>query len=224
MNHSPRKSSENEIQFKPLNEGLGFHPFSEGLPYSPSSKTRQSPAKTITGTGAIAAGAPSFSRTIPQISQPKPAVPVTFPAEPVPVKNTRNGFAYLCRRVSAYLFDSIINLALCGIALGWALWKQNIQPDFFLNPEVGSALLLFMMFFNWALITAQEIAFGSSTGKRLFGLKIPGPVSMLLLRSFLFLVGFSFCGVGLLWAIFDRDRRCWHDLATGMQPVAADSQ
>ncbi|HCM38860.1 MAG: hypothetical protein A2Z97_01765 [Bdellovibrionales bacterium GWB1_52_6] len=209
-------SSENEIQFKPLHEGLGFHPFSEGLPYSPSSKAKKTNLHQ-SGLGAVSAGAPTFARTLPPIASIAAPAELQRPA-PVPASAHSKGFGYVFIRTAAYLFDTSVNFVLCSAALGWVLWKQNIQPELFLTPEMGAALLVFIFFFSWALTTAQEIAFGASAGKRLFGLTLPGSAILLLLRSVLFLIGTLFCGFGLLWALFDRDRRCWHDLAVGVQP------
>src|SRR4051794_28786408 len=59
---------EKELSFAPITDGLGFHPFSNGLPYAPVTKpaTPSSPTaprvslNLSSGTGAVAAGAPSF--------------------------------------------------------------------------------------------------------------------------------------------------------------------
>jgi uncharacterized RDD family membrane protein YckC len=79
--------------------------------------------------------------------------------------------------------------------------------------------ILFFTLFNWALVTAQEIAFGTTIGKRIFGLMIQGNTSAIFLRAFFFLPSLGFCGIGLLWSLFDRRKRCWHDVVVNVQPI-----
>ena len=239
-----------DLSFKPLTEGLGFHPFADGMPYAPVSQNLSR------GTGAVAAGRPTFVRpretplplsqrpTATQIqarSQGQVHVPVAEAAlkrsqeptlalsrsvpSPAPAPATavqteiRYGFLYAIRRVVAYFLDSSLNIGVCGLALTIALDGQDIKPDVLFDPGVIFLSALFFLAFNWAVVTAQEIAFGSSVGKRLMHLQIRGPVSALFLRSFFFLLSVGFFGFGLLWAIFDRRRRCWHDLVVDLQPT-----
>ncbi len=79
--------------------------------------------------------------------------------------------------------------------------------------------LLFLCVFNWAITTAQEVAFSTSLGKRLFGLALNGSASAIFLRAFFFLPSVGFAGIGLIWALFDRRKRCWHDLVVDLQPT-----
>lgn len=237
---------DDDLSFKPLTDGLGFHPFSDGLPYAPVSQN------LTRGTGAVAAGRPTFVR--PRETPMPPSVPRPTPAQPaaslpsaqiprvqVPVAEAalkrvqpapkpsapiaaaqpvvRFGFGYLLRRVTGFFLDSALNVGVCGGALMLALDGQDIKPDVLFDPGVVLLSILFFIAFNWAVITAQEIAFGSSVGKRLVRLRLQGTVSALFLRSFFFLLSAGFFGFGLLWAIFDRRRRCWHDLIVDLQPV-----
>jgi hypothetical protein len=88
-----------------------------------------------------------------------------------------------------------------------------------MNPGIVMISVLFFVLFSWALITAQEIAFGTSVGKRVFGLMINGSTSAIFLRAFFFLPSIGFCGVGLLWSLFDKRKRCWHDVVVNVQPI-----
>jgi hypothetical protein len=129
------------------------------------------------------------------------------------------GFGYLFKRMFAYLIDSLFNLGLCAGALSAALWKQDLSPELLLTPGIILVASLFLSFFNWAITTAEEVAFGTSIGKRLFGLAIQGSASAIFLRAFFFIPSVCFGGIGLVWSLFDRRRRCWHDLVVDLQPM-----
>lgn len=127
-------------------------------------------------------------------------------------------FFYAVKRSMAFLLDSILNLALCAAAFSFVLWKLDAQPSQLVAPEMLTFVLLFLAFFNWAIIVAQEIAFGTTIGKHLVGLSLDGPPAAVFLRSFFFWVSVGFGGLGLIWALFDRQHRCWHDLIVNLQP------
>lgn len=242
-----KRGKKTELSFEPLSEGLGFHPFSDGLPYAPTSKAPTAKASSQTrdlgmGAGAVSAGLPSFAS--PKIQAPRVSVPVAQPQPYQPqapmVQPQRTsaalstmvtspslaaelepsfGFGYMVKRVFAYLFDSLFNVGLCVGALSAALWRQDMNPEVLLTPGIVLVSVLFLAVFNWAITTAQEVAFGTSIGKRLFGLAIQGSTSAIFLRAFFFLPSICFGGIGILWAVFDRRRRCWHDLVVDLQPI-----
>ena len=252
MEKVPGKTKSKELNFQPITEGLGFHPFSDGLPYAPVGKVAQQKSlptgPNLSGSGAIAAGPPSFTRpmipskpatlnrnpvpnriavpnriTVPVAPaataprMPAPVVPVTVVTDSdlTPV----HGFGYLAKRMVAWILDSCLNLLLCAGALGIALWNQDINMDALLSPGIALLAVLFMALFNWALITAQEVAFGTSVGKRLFGLSLQGTATAIFLRAFFFLPSLGFCGLGLAWGLVDKRRRCWHDVVVDLQPA-----
>ena len=228
------------IKFQPITQGLGFHPFSDGLPYAPVSKTPQKPSQKVkaaplepplappprraplpSGTGAVAAGPATFAypqklvaKRVTKTAAPVAIAPVTNPEFP----EAALGALYVSKRVLAFLFDSILNSGLLGMGLGLSLMHQGIAPDLLVNPGVLLVAVLFFTLFNWAVITAQEIAFGTSLGKRIFGLSLPGNAGAILIRALFFIPSFGFCGAGLLWCLIDGRRRCWHDLASQVQP------
>lgn len=237
-----------DLSFEPLSSGLGFHPFSDGLPYAPVSKnsTSTKPPQNTMGTGALAAGLPGYRPPPPpnsprvSIQQPRMPAPVTArapirqQAQATPAKVTVEtltaqltpemlqptfGFGYLFKRAFAYVIDSLFNLGLCAGALSAALWKQDLSPELLFTPGIILVASLFLGFFNWAITTAEEVAFGTSIGKRIFGLAIQGSASAIFLRSFFFIPSVCFGGIGLLWSLFDRRRRCWHDLVVDLQPM-----
>ncbi len=240
-----------EIQFKPLNEGLGFHPFADGLPYAPQSPSQRLAAR---GTGAIAAGKPVFvtpstSPTIerikkelesldslslthvpkrPEIFEPIQSLQVKNISErerptPTPLsveltKTSGKNFFYLVQRVFAFLIDSIFNISVCATILSTALINTDSEKLGLITPGILLTVATFLFFCNWALIAGQEMAFGTSLGKRIFGLKIEGSGSQVFWRSVFFIPGFLFSGLGLCVSLFDPEKRCWHDLASGVQP------
>jgi uncharacterized RDD family membrane protein YckC len=232
------------LGFHPFSDGLPYAPTST-TPTSSLSKVQQA-IKGTSGAGAVAAGPASYvvpasatrSRVSVPVAAPKPVLEPRAPAQPlapaahrirtstaqpsvaVETRFERSfGFVYLIKRVLAYILDTALNSALCITALSMALVNQNIPPEELFSPGVALLAILFVSLFSWALITAQEVAFATSVGKRVFGLAIQGGASAAFLRAFFFLPSAGFCGLGLLWAIFDRRKRCWHDLVVDSQPI-----
>lgn len=204
MEHKERQ----DLKFKPITEGLGFHPFSDGLPYAPISKPR---GQNI-GTGATIAGPPRIL-----IRQEIDTV-----VERDEIKNEVRsdlGFLYLIRRTLAYVVDSLVNSTVCTIAILAVAIQQDIDDKLFYSPLTLGVMGIFILFFNWAIIAAQEIVFNTTIGKRTFGLEIKGSALALLSRSILFNIGALLCGTGILWSLIDREKRCWHDVVMTIQPT-----
>ncbi len=204
------------LEFKPITEGLGFHPFSDGLPYAPVTKTQ---VKNTTRVG-----------TAPQISHPPlvPTIPkfVTPPQAPVhkhipqPLEISKTyGASYVFLRILSFTIDTVFNLVLSIMLLSIVLILENISPELLLGPTTILISLLFLAVFNWAVITAQEVVFQTSIGKKMFGLNIQGSAIRIFLRAVLFIPSFIFAGAGLVWALFDSQKRCWHDRAVNIQPT-----
>lgn len=186
-----------EIEFKALNSGLGFHPLTNELPYSPQ-----------------------------QTPRPLPQTPVVVVPAPIPAKvevvsvvvEEKLGFSYVARRILAFFIDFSFNTLLAALAGVFVFWKLHLDPTPFLKPENFVLAGLFVFLFSWTLVLAQEIIFHTSLGKLTAGLRLQGNVGNLVLRALGFIVSFSFLGLGLIWSIVDRKRRCWHDLLSGIQP------
>jgi uncharacterized RDD family membrane protein YckC len=215
------------FKFKPLSEGLGFHPFSDGLPYSPKTKT---PLRA--GTGAVSAGNPHFA--FPKTKAPiRPNLNLqTDSPRPVSSAPTRTNSA-LARtelaieapvgarwaRTLAYVIDMTIHFA---ITIGFLVLAQAGSPSLsirnFLFGDFAVLLILAFLVLNYALVTAQELIFRTTLGKSFFRLGLSGSTMTILTRALLFIPSIGFGGIGILWALFDRDRMCWHDRATGIAP------
>jgi hypothetical protein len=211
---------EKEIQFKALSDGLGFHPFANGLPYTPPANKIQPEEKKpdfSSGAGAYTAGRPSF--VYPKATE-KSVVQAAAPvvAKPLLQADQTLGFEYLLKRVLSFLVDSFLNILLSSAILGFCLWSQSNNFDFMMNPGVLVISACFLIFFNWAMITSQEILFHTSIGKKLFGLRLQGSLGAILGRAVLFIPSAAFFGLGVVWAAFNKNRMTWYDSATGIQP------
>lgn len=234
------------LGFHPFSDGLPYAPLakttstattgsmaSRSFPSPTSPSIASGSNKLQMGTGAMAAGAPMpVMRQTPRISVPvssaaraqprKIGVPQKSanPATPIAKEIIEHdyGFGYLLKRAFAFTLDSFINMGLCLAAFGSVLWKQGLTPEVLSNSGIILLSALFLLMFNWALITAQEVAFNTSIGKRIFGLVFEGSTIALFLRAIFFLPSLGFCGIGLLWGLFDGKKRCWHDWVAGIQP------
>jgi uncharacterized RDD family membrane protein YckC len=130
----------------------------------------------------------------------------------------RFGFVYTTKRILAYLTDTLINCALGGGALIGIAAYQNLNLTLLFSPGVIFVFLAFLAILNWALITAQEIVFGATLGKKTFGLYLDASTGAIFRRAVFFIFSVAFSGVGIVWAVFDSKRRCWHDVVSGVQP------
>lgn len=242
-----KERQQNEpLEFKPLSSGLGFHPFANGLPYTPKSGPQSPASPSIdrpefrNGTGAAAAGAPRFAlppkrpltlttvsaasssvsavtnRSVTASAQSKPTEPgvETAHADTVP------GMGYLLSRTLAYGIDTLFNTLLTFIGLCFAFGGfrySTLRP--ILTPEMMILAALGIMVLNWALITAQELLFHTTFGKKVFGLELQGRPAQIILRAVLFVPSTLCFGIGIFWSLFDSKRACWHDRASNLQPA-----
>jgi hypothetical protein len=234
------------IEFKALTDGLGFHPFANGLPYAPitpNGAPKATPKPSFeSGSGAYSAGRPTFVTT-QKVQVPRSAVYTNSSAQTqtpriqtqrqsnlqanvqaqAPQKSLLQveqhyGFEYIAKRFLAYFVDSFLNMSLGAGALFLVLWKQETNLESLINPSVLIISALFLIFFNWAMVTAQEVAFHTSVGKKFFGLQLHGSLGSILIRAILFIPSCAVFGLGVLWILFSPNGRCWHDSASGTQP------
>ncbi len=232
------------LGFHPFADGLPYAPVSRTQQQQPATPSvgPSSPPLGRHGSGAVSAGAPRFATQLPvapaslhspvaspRLPQPQiqPRAPMATeapisapPARTLPLASIENpGLGYALKRCAAYLLDSAFNLGLCTAALSAGLIYQGGNPELLFNPGNLLPVVLFLLGFNWAILAAQEIAFGTTVFKRLFGLILPGGATVAFLRAFFFIPSVLFGGVGLIWPLFDRQRRCWHDLVVNVQPI-----
>lgn len=236
QSNNPSSPPEKTLAFKPVTEGLGFHPFSDGLPYAPVTRA-QSPHPPVVAAasmayvptpasapaGAVAAGPARYSipnqtsLSAPVLKKAAPSIAVA--AQPLSAETAVHyTWGYLAKRMASYSVDLILNLSVCIVSMGAVFYKQHLPKAVLLSPSVLPFLILFALFFHWALTTAQEVALHTTVGKNLFGLKIEGSIASIFLRAFFFVPSVAFFGTGLLWAAFNREKRCWHDSIVDLQP------
>lgn len=128
------------------------------------------------------------------------------------------GFGYVLKRVFAFVLDTAFNLSLCASILSFALVQTEPRDWLSLSPWTMGVVAAFLFLCNWAIIAAQEVAFGTSIGKRVFGLKLGGSAMEVAIRALLFLPALLVFGLGIAMCVFDRQKRCFHDRLTGLQP------
>jgi len=150
--------------------------------------------------------------------QPNIATPTDEPE----VRIEKNfGWTYPLLRMLAFGIDITLNILLTTTIVTAALSFADLEPWALLEGTATELTAFFLVAFCWVLMTAQEVAFKTTIGKRVMGLRLRGSATGIFLRSFFFIPSFSFAGVGILWALFDRDKRCWHDVAVDLQPTRA---
>jgi uncharacterized RDD family membrane protein YckC len=132
---------------------------------------------------------------------------------------SRLGWGYLALRLSAFLIDGIAHLSLSILILMGVLALLGHAPMVLFEPGIIEAATVFALVLAWSLSTAQEVALGSTPGKRMLGLRLDGSAGLLFLRSILFVPSVLLMGSGVLWSLLNRERRCWHDAAVGIQPM-----
>lgn len=135
-----------------------------------------------------------------------------------PQLDIRYGLGYSIQRAFAFLLDSAFNLSVCASILSTALLSTDLKNLHELTPVAAITVGIFLFLCNWALLAAQEVAFGTTLGKKIFGMKIPGNGFECFMRSVLFIPSLLFGGIGIWIAIFDSKKRCWHDRMTKLQP------
>lgn len=129
------------------------------------------------------------------------------------------GLGYSFERAFAFVLDSAFNLSICASILSTALMSADLDQLKTLTSGASIAVVVFLFLCNWALLAAQEVAFGTTIGKRIFGLRLNGSGFECFIRSVLFMFSLLFGGLGILMAIFDSKKRCWHDRMTKIQPT-----
>jgi hypothetical protein len=146
--------------------------------------------------------------------------PVVAAATPEVLAATeRPGLLYVVKRVFAYGFDMLFGLSLfVGFLFAWQAWDPHGLARA-LNPVSIEVLLVSGLLLHWMMLLVMEVLFLSSPGKKLMGLRLQGSRSAAFLRAFFFVPSVAFAGLGVLWALVDRRKRCWHDHVVDAQPL-----
>lgn len=127
-------------------------------------------------------------------------------------------YASLPRRLAAAAYDGIAVAALwfatTALVLGLVTRGEAVPPG---NPLFMLYLTaVAMIYFAWSWHAA-----GQTLGMRAWGIRVatlegePPGIGRLAARFVAALASWACLGLGFLWALTRRDRRTWHDLATG---------
>jgi hypothetical protein len=234
------------LGFHPFADGLPYAPTSKKPSVSPPSASPAPARDYSAGAGAVSAGQPRFAYpgtpSAPRVQQPSlPSVSVDTTAERIrrelesiqsqrlenarkiahesrPMLEIRYGIGYSFERAFAFVLDSAFNLAVCASVLSTALLSTDLANLKTLSPIAATTVGIFLFLCNWALLASQEVAFGTTLGKRIFGMKLDGDGFACFMRSILFIPSLLLGGIGIWIAVFDSRKRCWHDRVTKLQP------
>jgi len=134
----------------------------------------------------------------------------TFPSVAAP--------ASLWRRLAAGLYDLLPLLGLWFVAglLALLVTGGALDPHRFAHKLLLQALVLVLSAAYFVLSWTRG---GQTIGMRAWRLRLtsadtsPLGVSCALLRFFVALISFITLGAGFFWALWDPEKRTWHDIA-----------
>ena len=204
--------TEEHLGFSALSEGLGFGRQAKRGPEplgQTSSKDSDSDLQKLafSGIGAVAAG-PARPAPLPNKSRAVPAPNVlSEPAAPRTLRVAAFGLDLLM-----ILVPMVFAWRISFHSLAWSIFNQDRRPP----------LVLFGLIFAVYFLLSESFG-GQSLGKMLLGLRVveddkyQKPTGLLhaAKRLFLFALGGSLFGLGLLASLWDPKRRPWHDRYTG---------
>jgi hypothetical protein len=237
------------LGFHPFSDGLPYAPIAKapkptgGLTQSVSATgsgaVAAGPAKMVFPKASPQAGNSSLrsSVSVPVaknavISREEAGVgirPVAIPAKQAAAEVKRSadslsveeyGLSYLLRRSLACVMDTFLLTSVFGIGLNvWLYTHPDASPDDYMTKRMWIIGILCLSLFNWLMTALQEVFMGSTLGKRMFYLKLGGSKTARLKRAILFVPCSLVFGLGILWAVIDSKRCCWHDSLSGIQPT-----
>lgn len=131
-------------------------------------------------------------------------------------------YAGMVSRFGAYLVDVLVSGVLFGV-FAWLVQTalEVVTGNRWTTGEHG--LFVAVLYSAWLFVyfSVPLGASGRTTGKALLGLQVVrtdgGDLSFgrAALRTILFPLSFVLFGLGFLWGLVQRDRRCLHDLLAG---------
>jgi uncharacterized RDD family membrane protein YckC len=117
-------------------------------------------------------------------------------------------------RLLAWLIDAVV-FAIALTPLNPALYSDRPSGRLFVYLFIPAMLVLFI-----ALVAFDGGPRGATPGKRILRIRVsdaaaPGPIGYrrASLRRLVYLLGGLPLYAGWIWALIDRHRRTWHDLA-----------
>jgi len=144
--------------------------------------------------------------------------PDSQPAKPESEHGQPSGQVIYCglpRRLMVMLYDSLIVVGLLMVASALALPFGRLEK--IAGQDLFFTLWLLLVFFLY--LAGCWRSAGMTVGMRAWRVKLVdasgGEITWLrcALRFVTGFASFGVLGLGLLWSLFDRKNRCWHDLA-----------
>jgi uncharacterized RDD family membrane protein YckC len=128
--------------------------------------------------------------------------------------------AGLVRRLLAIAYDALIVVALLMLATAAIMPFMSTQPVASHDPWFTAWLLCVWFFYlGWCWRKGMTLGMRAWKLRLVTDNGLPLSWAACLLRFLLSLVGGMLLGAGYLWSLFQPERRCWHDLATGTRVV-----
>lgn len=123
----------------------------------------------------------------------------------------------LWRRLSIMAYDTAAVVALLMLATALAMLAGFRELHALRDPLYGAGLAaIWFLYLGWCWRHG-----GMTLGMRAWRVRIatlrgdPPGWGTCLLRFAVSLLSAGAGGAGFLWSLFDRQRRCWHDMASG---------
>ncbi|MEZ5571624.1 MAG: RDD family protein [Halioglobus sp.] len=123
----------------------------------------------------------------------------------------------LLRRLAAILYDTFLVIALVGVvnalALGVAVWSSDGKQEV-LNPHIVQLLTALSIIGFFCMFWLKS---GQTLGMQAWRIKLvdysgnPPTLTKAVLRCIGAAISMGCLGLGYLWCLVDRNKRCWHD-------------
>lgn len=221
---SPVPPGKKASPFKPLTEGLGLNHFADGLPYTPEAAKR----RAVQNFNFPSPRAPQYKSPAPVKTHTQQNTVHVSPELERELTQALTLSANLFKRVSAFLIDEFAVLAVFFVVFYASLRLNGINLAHYLlqdrASEASRSLLKFsVMFFaclHFSYFLLLEAGWRTTLGKALLGMRIKTSSSTAaFFRALCFYMSIIPFGLGLVWALFDSKKRCWHDVITDSEVV-----
>ena len=146
----------------------------------------------------------------------------------LPVPSPSATPAHLGWRLLAIVYDLLPLMALWFATSGIELLIANGRT----SDELGAWAKWLVLALLWLVTGAYMVVswrrIGATLGMRAWRLRIlaadgrPASLRALCLRYLVATVSLLAAGRGFAWSLFDGERRCWHDIASGTRFVRMD--
>lgn len=134
----------------------------------------------------------------------------------------------LWRRLVAALYDGLIVLALwfIGTALVMPISREAVSPH---HPLAEFLYRLYLLAIGYVFFAGFWVRDGQTVGMLAWRVKLLQSANrrtvtwkQAVLRYLAALLSWAMLGLGFWWALFDPERKTWHDRLSGTELVKAD--